>query len=702
MTLLVVSIAPRTAADLAVRSVDAWARGADAVEVRIDGFEDDPGTIADYLRTHATRSWIVTCRSQREGGHSTASANDRAAATAVATAGTGALIDVELADLLQDGGSPRTALASAAGHPTANDRLIVSSHDFEPMTAQDRAAALTRHVEKACAVGVAAVAKVAYRSETIHESFAALDIMREYGTRVVGIAMGEAGAWTRVLAKKLGAFASFASLDTDTATAPGQISVGEMIQRYRWQVVDKDTRVYGVLGDPVGHSMSPLLFNQWFARNGLNAVYLPLLVDPQHGGLGRFLDACRQRPWLDIGGFSVTIPHKATASDWLGDGADAMSQSIGAANTIQFDADRVRGYNTDAYAAVSSLADAMSGSFRDLAGTSVDVLGTGGAARAVLHGLCELGAHLTIYGRSAERTRSLADEFHATPASWDARVDRAGEIVINTTSVGLWPNVAESPMPRDALRDVRLVFDLIYNPLETRLLREAVTAGAAALNGLDMFVRQAAMQFELWTGLEPDRSVGASIIRQYLEKPATGLTLKQPIILIGLRGSGKTCVGRALAERLAVDFVDTDECICQETGKDIATIFAEEGETGFREYERRIIERVAGKASGVISVGGGAVMNEHIARLIGARGFVVWLSAPATVLWDRVCGDRNSAASRPPLTERSGLEEMEHLLAVRAPTYDRLCDIRVDTSAGRPKQVAERILRALRSVEADG
>jgi shikimate 5-dehydrogenase len=150
------------------------------------------------------------------------------------------------------------------------------------------------------------------------------------------------------------------------------------------------------------------------------------------------------------------------------------------------------------------LADALGCSRIDLAGVRVDVLGTGGAARAVLYGLKEPGCTVTLYGRSADRTLRLAEQSGAVAAAWNERLQRDGDVLINCTTVGMWPDVDASPVPADALADCRLVFDLIYNPLETRLLRDAAGTGIKTLNGLDMFVRQAAVQFELWTGSSAD------------------------------------------------------------------------------------------------------------------------------------------------------------------------------------------------------
>jgi 3-dehydroquinate dehydratase/shikimate dehydrogenase len=272
-----------------------------------------------------------------------------------------------------------------------------------------------------------------------------------------------------------------------------------MFEQYRWSTIDSSTRVFGLIGDPVAHSVSPLLFNRWFAEAGINAVYLPLRVRGQEDYLDRFLNGCRQRHWLDIGGFSVSIPHKVSALNWLGDRADHTSQAIGALNTLLFHGGKAQGFNTDCHAGLSSLGRALGRGCHELLGVSVDVLGAGGAARALAYGLMMLGCRVTVYGRSPDKTRRMAEQFGIRPAAWEDRVHSRSEVLVNCTSIGMWPDVESSPMPAAAIGKRRMVFDLIYNPLETRLLRDAVLAGAGTLGGLDMFVRQAAMQFELWT-----------------------------------------------------------------------------------------------------------------------------------------------------------------------------------------------------------
>lgn len=470
------------------------------IEFRLDLYRDEPADLAGWLAAQPDLRVILTCRSEREGGRCKRLSTMRAGLLADTASGNRAMVDFEQFDWQTDAGARARLMRvqSERGSPAGPfPWLILSRHDLEgsPGDAGAFIRAVAASVE-------GSVAKIAWASRHINDTFAALDLMHEHHHGVIAIAMGEDGLWTRVLARKLGAFATFAAADPEAPTAAGQLTIDEMLERYRWRHITEETKAYGVIGDPIGHSMSPMLFNHWFRIRGINAVYLPLLVRANGDGVRRFLDECRKRPWLDVGGLSVTVPHKSSALHWTGDGADRTARNIGALNTLVFRGVHVAGHNTDCHAAVASIAQALACQPPDLCGVTVDVLGTGGAARALLYGLPMIGCRVTVYGRSPERTKQLADQFQVTPAAWDDRTCRSGEIVINTTSVGMWPAADESPLPGDALSHCRLVFDLIYNPLETRLLRDAGAAGAATLNGLDMFLRQAAMQFALWTGQE--------------------------------------------------------------------------------------------------------------------------------------------------------------------------------------------------------
>lgn len=688
MTLLVVSVLAETVEEAAGRSAAAWKLGAEAVELRIDNFRDDPADLAVFLRCQLDRMWIVTCRSAAEGGNSTDDAVVRIRRMTEAVRGTGALLDFELADW-RDRPEVRKAIEPTVGKDKTKPHLILSAHEFSGASPDVRSL-----VEEALSAGSGVVAKVAYSGAQIGDSFAALDVMHETGPRATAICMGEDGSWTRVLAKKLGAFAGYAALSSDSKTALGQWTIDELCGIFRWRDIDPETKVYGVVGDPVGHSMGPLLFNHWFAECGINAVYLPLRVRAESGGIARFLDECGERPWLDIGGFSVTIPHKSAALAWAKDSADPMSRGIGAANTICFGAGTST-YNTDCYAVIASLTDALCCERADLAGMTVDVLGAGGAASAVLYGLQEFGCRATVFARSTDIAKRLVERFGCEARAWEDRARRSGDVVINCTPIGMWPDVDATPLPADAFHGCRLAFDLIYRPLQTKLLTDAAAAGCRTLNGLDMFVRQAAIQFELWTGQSPDGASAREFLRREMERAAS-LVLSRPprvrcVALVGFRGSGKTTVGRALAAFLGGVCIDTDDLIVKAAGQTIADIFAGEGEAGFRKREAEVIRRVVATPPVVLSVGGGAVLDERNVEALRSVATIVWLTAPASVLRKRIEADPATAALRPHLTAGNNVEEVEHLLAKRELHYRKAAELIVDTTNAAPERIAREI-----------
>jgi len=323
---------------------------------------------------------------------------------------------------------------------------------------------------------------------------------------------------------------------------------------------------------------------------------------------------------------------------------------------------------------VASLAAALGRSSVELAGMRVDVLGAGGSASAVVVGLLDLGCEVTVFARSPERVG-----FVVRP--WSERGDARGEVLINCTPVGLFPNVDDTPMAAEFLGRYRLVFDLIYNPSQTRLLREAAAAGCATLNGLDMFVRQAAMQFELWTS----RSADVLSARELLQPGC--------VVLIGMRGSGKTTVGRQLARMLGCEHVDLDEVMEKRAGRSIAEIFSADGEAEFRRLESEALGDVLRSRPGVLSVGGGAVLDPRNVEALRGAGTVVWLRAAAETLWERTCGDPATARTRPALTELGGLDEIRRLLVEREPLYRSLGRVTVDTANRLPAEIAVEIAR---------
>ncbi len=499
MTRLVASLLFDGPAATVAAGQAALTQGADLIEIRLDGWADSEAPVDPVVEGLPAERSIITCRSAAEGGGWPGDTQRRVARLIEAARQGAAYIDFEYADWRRSA-NIRQKVRLAAADQTPG-RLILSSHHFMGRPG-DPAKLLA---DMARERGLAAV-KLAWRAEDIGDNLLAFDLVRGSAVPAVVLCMGEAGLMSRVLAGKVGAFATYCAPATGGETAPGQLTLADMLDRYRWRSIDQDTQVFGVVGCPVVHSASPPVFNACFERHHVNAVYLPLLVDPAEGVLQRFLAGCARRPWLHARGFSVTIPHKEEAARYVGERIDPLARQIGAVNTLVADGDSYRGYNTDCAGALDAIVEALGCEPNDLAGMDVAVLGAGGAARAVVAGLRRHGASVTLYNRRLDRARALAGEFGCRVGPWEQR-SAAGKsgLLVNCTSVGLWPAVDESPLPPDALNAATVVFDTVYNPAETCLLRDARGAGCRTIDGLTMFVNQAAAQFEVWTGLQPDK-----------------------------------------------------------------------------------------------------------------------------------------------------------------------------------------------------
>ncbi|MCC7291034.1 MAG: type I 3-dehydroquinate dehydratase [Phycisphaerales bacterium] len=718
MTRLVASIpvdSPEQAAALVER---ACADGAPAIELRIDGYDGPAEPLRALVAAHPRMIWIVTCRSGAEGGAFTGGTMQRVARLIEAARGTGAWVDFELADWRRSDNIRQKVLLAATDPANGRVRLILSHHRFDAPIADPPTV-----LQEICAARADVVAKLAWKPQDIGDNFTALELVRsrrgqtpkgDDGGEFTGeedqadaprqpataICMGEEGLLSRVLAKKFGAGGSYAAVQPESSTAPGQVTVEQLKTLYRWDVIDANTRWFGVLGDPVVHSLSPRIFNRLFAEHALNAVYLPLLVRGEDA-LKRFVEGVRRRPWLDVGGFSVTMPHKERALRCADDVPDVLTRRIAAANTLVLRDGRLHAHNTDAPAVADALTAALESLGLEPAGMAVDVLGTGGAARAVLGALILLGCRACVMGKRDDAARRLADEFGCECADWSRRNDARDGVLINATCVGMSPRTAESPVTDEGVARRTLVFDLVYNPQRTALLADAGRLGVPTLDGVEMFVRQAAAQFLLWTGLRAVTSRLRAWVEAELHRrgsvvapapmPENRASLKRSIALIGYRGSGKTTVARHLARLLGVAHVDTDEMIVARAGRTIREIFEQEGEPSFRRIEREVIAALPGRPPCVISVGGGAIEDPENGACLKRLAEIIWLTASPETLHRRLEEDASSRAGRPALTSRGGLDEVRAVLDRRAPLYQGAADRTIDTTHRTPWEIASEI-----------
>jgi 3-dehydroquinate dehydratase/shikimate dehydrogenase len=485
--------------------------GADLVELRIDDFTDED--LVQKLVTESILPVVLTCRPEWEGGHSGLSDAVRMALLRRGATGKARYVDVELAT--------SDAVAAQFG---PHVQTILSLHDFE-----GRPERLNNLLYKLNAAA-ASINKIVWMARSIRDNLEAFELLQTRQKPTIALCMGEAGLISRVLAKKFGAFLTFASLRDESATAPGQVTIHDMKRLYRWDAIGPRTKVYGVVGSPVAHSMSPAIHNAAFDRTGYDGVYLPLLVNPGFESFKAFMESFVPFEGLDLSGLSVTLPHKENALKYLrekGAEVEELAQRIGAVNTIVVDrSDRrlpLRGFNTDYAAILDSITDKLKIDREGLADLRVAVIGAGGTGRTAVAALAHYGATVVVYNRTRERADALAAEFNGhdgrvVAASMDKLCDSCCHVFINTTSVGMHPKTDESPLaerpPKFSAETV--VFDTIYNPMKTKLLNQAESSGAKTIGGVEMFVRQAAAQFHAWTGQNAPADVMRRVVEQRL------------------------------------------------------------------------------------------------------------------------------------------------------------------------------------------
>jgi 3-dehydroquinate dehydratase/shikimate dehydrogenase len=304
---------------------------------------------------------------------------------------------------------------------------------------------------------------------------------------MVVLAMQELGFPTRVLSTAFGGMYTYAAPSMALGTAAGQVSARQLRHLYRVEKLTRNAKVYGVIADPVRHSISPAVHNRAFQCRRMEAVYLPFLVPP--ASLRDFFVLAEKLP---IAGFSVTIPHKQKIIRYL-DSVDPLARRIGAVNTVWRKAGKWRGTNTDAPGVTGPLRKHIR-----IPKASVLIIGNGGAARGAACALSDAGAKIAIVGRNPDRVRALAKVCGAEPLLRDQLATRHFDALVHATPVGMYPHVNESFFNGTIPADV--VFDMVYNPLETMLLQRAREQGKTVIPGLEMFIEQAVRQFEIWTG----------------------------------------------------------------------------------------------------------------------------------------------------------------------------------------------------------
>ncbi|PCJ63022.1 MAG: shikimate dehydrogenase [Planctomycetota bacterium] len=352
-----------------------------------------------------------------------------------------------------------------------------------------------------------AVTKIAMKIDQLEQNAEIFQLLRDRRKDTILIGMGELGRISRIAARAMGGFLTFAALSSGKESAPGQVTLAELKNKYYTKNNNQETKLYGVIGNPIGHSMSPDIHNAGFNSIGFNALYLPLKVERVESFMSELA------PYFD--GFSVTIPHKEIFFT-IADKVEEVVNKIGALNTLTKLSDgRWEGKNTDISAAIDSVIEKLDD--KSLKDKRVLVIGAGGAARAIVIGAKYKGANVTIANRTVSKGQKIANELEVNFISLEkiqALASLDYNVIMNTTSVGMSPEVDVSPLPKTTFKEEQVVFDAIYNPDKTKLILKAEEDGAKIITGREMFVKQGALQFEHWT----KKTCPLTLFREILNK----------------------------------------------------------------------------------------------------------------------------------------------------------------------------------------
>lgn len=499
-----IPVCSETAAGL-IAEIRRAAELADIVEIRFDCLL--PGELTAAVSavsgTDLGKPMIATFRSPDQGGHGSASPAER----------------VEFWRNLPNGFEHCDVEQDVAPTVGKLPNRIVSFHDFSGVPEN-----ISSVYENLSSLGE--IVKIAVRADDAADAIPLWKLIERAsadGKKLIPVAMGDAGKWTRILGLAHGAYLTYASLESGFETAPGQITATDLLGIYRAKQLNFDTTVFAVLGDPIAQSLSPYMHNPAFVTSGMNAVFLPLLVKDIGNFFRRMVRKESREVELTFGGFSVTMPHKQSIMPFL-DAIDPTAAVIGAVNTVKIENGKLTGFNTDAPGFITPL----KAKFGDLNGSNVAVFGAGGAARAVVYALKQEKADVTVYARDGQKAKAFADEFGVRSASIptigdsSSRLANDHDIVVNATPLGMkGTHESETLFTAYQLAGVKFVFDVVTKATDTPIIREAKLAGVPTLGGIEMLIAQGMRQFEIWTeNAAPEETMRAAAFArfEYLRK----------------------------------------------------------------------------------------------------------------------------------------------------------------------------------------
>ena len=379
-----------------------------------------------------------------------------------------------------------------------NGKIILSTHYFQKVPKD-----LINVFHALSEVAKTSIIKLAIKTEDITDCIPIWQLLKKAKSEnkeIIPIAMGESGKWTRILGLAHGAFMTYASLDSDKETAPGQVTARDLIEVYRAKELDETTEVYGILGSNTGVTLSPLIHNTAFKYHKLNSVFVPLQVHNLDEFIKRMVKPETREIDLNFKGFAVTIPHKQSIIKHL-DHLDETAEKIGAVNTVKIVDGKLFGYNTDAQGFIEPLKQV----YGDLSEAKVAILGSGGSSKACVYALEKENAIVTVFdGNQVRSSEFKTQNFFQF------------DIIVNATPLGMLGKFeGETPLQAEQIKGVKLVYDLVYTPFQTQFMNEADKVDVPKIGGMAMLVAQALEQQKIWTGLDaPMKEISAQVLKR--------------------------------------------------------------------------------------------------------------------------------------------------------------------------------------------
>ncbi len=453
---------------------------ADIIEVRLDYLDNVNDNLISKVISKSDKPLIMTCRRREEGGRFCGDEKERISILKKCIELGADYVDVELS-------AGKNEIKNII-NTKRKTKIIVSYHNFKQVPA-NMAEIYNEIKSTGCDI-----IKVACMANSVSDNIKIFELIKKANKekkKIIGMCMGELGENSRILNLFYGSYLTFGSLEDGKESAPGQISCEKLREIYRINKINDKTQIYGLIGNPVSKSLGFIGHNLLFKKMKINALYVNFLVDDLEEFVINYKNI--------LSGFSVTMPYKEDIIKYL-DGIDQSAEKVRAVNTVLIKNNKLFGYNTDAYGAVAAIEETI-----NIKGKNIVIIGAGGVAKALAYGIIKKNGNLMITNRTEEKGKRLAKEMACNFSGMNEIKWNDVDILINATSVGMLPSNDEMPIESKNLKKLKgkIVFDSVYRPEMTKLLKEAEKNKCITIKGLRMFVLQAEKQFEIFTGRKP-------------------------------------------------------------------------------------------------------------------------------------------------------------------------------------------------------